>query len=399
MKTFKEMKKGAKQTLKKHYLLAVFLVLIITFLGATKPVSRIMTESLIEPFKPNNSQSFSLLLQQTNGSPSTAVLDDMVAGNFEAGQEIADAYKEARMTGVAENGFGGNRGIASEVLATFGSGAVMLNLAKAVSGLLGSNSTGAAVVLIGSVLVSLLVFIFIQNILEPLVARMLMEARTYKNVPLTHIFHPFAVGRWFRMAMVMLVKSIFLGLWSLTIIGGIIKFFSYAMVPYITAENPNVKPLEAITLSRRMMKGHKWKLFLFYLSYIGWFLLGILTFGLLNYFFVDPYIRLGGVEFYEEVRRQAIENKIQGYELLNDEYLHEIPKHRVLNDNYLDTAYEAKDLEGRDLKLKGVQGFLAKAFGIWIGSTQKQREYQDYIIEKKGLEEDTDAMKIGRAHV
>lgn len=43
--------------------------------------------------------------------------------------------------------------------------------------------------------------------------------------------------------------------WSLTIVGLPIKHYSYKMVPYLLAENPNLKPREAIMLSRQMMDG------------------------------------------------------------------------------------------------------------------------------------------------
>ena len=63
--------------------------------------------------------------------------------------------------------------------------------------------------------------------------------------------------------------NLFHVLWSLTIIGGFIKYYSYYLVPFIVAENPGIKGCEAITLSRKMMNGHKWEAFVFDLSYIG----------------------------------------------------------------------------------------------------------------------------------
>ena len=61
----------------------------------------------------------------------------------------------------------------------------------------------------------------------------------------------------------MLVKYIYEFLWSLTVIGGIIKRYSYYMVPYIVAENPDISAKNAIRLSRKMMNGHKWECFVF----------------------------------------------------------------------------------------------------------------------------------------
>lgn len=63
-------------------------------------------------------------------------------------------------------------------------------------------------------------------------------------------------------------------LWTLLfIIPGIIKTYSYAMTPYILAENPGMTATEAITESRRIMDGNKWRLFCLSISFIGWALL------------------------------------------------------------------------------------------------------------------------------
>ena len=63
-------------------------------------------------------------------------------------------------------------------------------------------------------------------------------------------------------------------LWTLLfIIPGIIKEHSYAMTPYILAENPGMTATEAITESRRIMDGNKWRLFCLGFSFIGWALL------------------------------------------------------------------------------------------------------------------------------
>lgn len=63
-------------------------------------------------------------------------------------------------------------------------------------------------------------------------------------------------------------------LWMLLfIIPGVIKEFSYAMTPYILAEHPEMTANEAITRSREIMDGNKWRLFCLGFSFIGWELL------------------------------------------------------------------------------------------------------------------------------
>ncbi|MBP1589663.1 MAG: DUF975 family protein [Kiritimatiellae bacterium] len=98
-----------------------------------------------------------------------------------------------------------------------------------------------------------------------------------------------------------LLTMIFIFLWSLLlIIPGIIKAFSYAMTPYILLDHPEMGVNEAITESRRIMDGHKWELFCLHLSFIGWMLLSILTFGIL-FFWLNPYMSITTAAFYRSL--------------------------------------------------------------------------------------------------
>ena len=86
------------------------------------------------------------------------------------------------------------------------------------------------------------------------------------------------------------LKDLFTLLWTLLfIVPGLIKSYSYRMVPFILRDNPELSATEVITASRKLMDGHKWNTFVFDLSYIGWFLLGVITCGLVNVFWTEPY--------------------------------------------------------------------------------------------------------------
>lgn len=93
-----------------------------------------------------------------------------------------------------------------------------------------------------------------------------------KDAAVSDLFSQFhRLGSGFCMHFLM---GLFISLWSLLfVIPGIIKRFSYAMTPYILAENPGMGALDAITESRRMMDGNKWRLFCLGFSFIGWSLL------------------------------------------------------------------------------------------------------------------------------
>ena len=70
------------------------------------------------------------------------------------------------------------------------------------------------------------------------------------------------------------LQGLYVALWSLLlVIPGIVKSYSYAMAPYIMAEHPALTANEAITESRRIMDGNKWRLFCLDFSFIGWELL------------------------------------------------------------------------------------------------------------------------------
>ena len=113
-------------------------------------------------------------------------------------------------------------------------------------------------------------------------------------------FHPYG-----RTVGAMFLRDLFTCLWSLLfVIPGIIKHYSYRMVPYILADDPTIGGKDAITLSRQMMNGHKWNTFVLDLSFIGWELLSALTVGLLGLFYVKPYEAATGAELYKVLKNQ-----------------------------------------------------------------------------------------------
>ncbi len=119
-----------------------------------------------------------------------------------------------------------------------------------------------------------------------------------------------------------LLVGIYTFLWSLLfIIPGIIKSYSYAMTPYILYEHPEYNPNYAITVSREMMDGNKFRLFCLELSFIGWellcalptiiatislfsgmfLLLPLILLSLVGGLFLRPYVEAARAAFYREV--------------------------------------------------------------------------------------------------
>lgn len=98
-----------------------------------------------------------------------------------------------------------------------------------------------------------------------------------------------------------ILNAIFIFLWSLLlVIPGIIKMYSYSMGYFILADRPDLSGNQARKRSMYLMKGHKWQLFCLDFSFIGWYLLSLLTLGILA-FWVYPYHMTARAEFYNEL--------------------------------------------------------------------------------------------------
>lgn len=104
--------------------------------------------------------------------------------------------------------------------------------------------------------------------------------------------------------------NVFTFLWSLLfVVPGIIKALAYSQAKYVIHDNPRLKGKEAIEISKRMTNGFKGDLFSMYLSFIGWYILVGLTFGILS-IYVTPYVETTAAMYYENLKRYSIENGI-----------------------------------------------------------------------------------------
>lgn len=184
---------------------------------------------------------------------------------------------------VTGGGGGGGSSSSSSYMATGGgSGGGSSSLSSVVSSSVVSSSYGdyesiVAVLLVVSGILSVLalVSIILGGATKYGYAKFLFKLLNKEEVAVSDLFSEYSrIGSGFVMN---LLTGIYLVLWTILFFPvGIVKSFSYALTPYIMAENPNVGANEAITMSREMMNGHKGKLFLLKLSFIGWALLLVL---------------------------------------------------------------------------------------------------------------------------
>lgn len=99
-----------------------------------------------------------------------------------------------------------------------------------------------------------------------------------------------------------LLMMLYTMLWSLLfLIPGIIAAYAYSMTFFIIADDPSVSASDAITRSKEMMQGNKWKLFCLFWRFFGWSLLCLLTLGI-GYLWLGPYMQAAMAHFYEDVK-------------------------------------------------------------------------------------------------
>ena len=107
-----------------------------------------------------------------------------------------------------------------------------------------------------------------------------------------------------RIFVTKLLQGIYTALWMLLlVVPGIIKHYSYAMTDYILKEDPEMKNNAAIEKSMAMMENNKMKLFMLDLSFIGWAILSLFTFGI-GFLFLQPYVAISRAAFYEDLKAQ-----------------------------------------------------------------------------------------------
>ena len=109
---------------------------------------------------------------------------------------------------------------------------------------------------------------------------------------------------YFRNVWGMFLTGFFVFLWTLLLfIPGVIKSLAYSMVPYILNDYPELSASQAINLSKKMMKGHKFDLFCLLLSFIGWSILNIFTLGI-GTLWLYPYAYTSMAAFYQDVKKE-----------------------------------------------------------------------------------------------
>ena len=89
-------------------------------------------------------------------------------------------------------------------------------------------------------------------------------------------------------------------LYIVSLVWVIIKGFSYVLAQYILYDNPDMDSKSIVEKSEELMQGHKWAWFWLPITFIGWFFLGALSFGI-GFLWIMPYLQVALVVFYEDL--------------------------------------------------------------------------------------------------
>ena len=389
----KEIRKTARLSLKKHYWFFVAACLFAAILGTeyanTMQVFRLQksVRERIEETAP------ALGVGQSSGELS--VFNDLINGDLDGAiaslRHRVDVYT-GKDTHIGDIELGHSKGVLASVVNEITSGALLMTILTTIDTILGARTLSEMLLPLLGLTAILLFWIFVANVYRAACARVFLEGRIYEKIPFSRFVYLFRLRKHVRASFSMAVSSLLQYLWMFTVVVYPFKRYAYLLVPYLVAENPDLSPIEAIRLSSRMMKGHKWEAFLLELSLFPWQFLSIMTGGLAGLLFYNPYKESVLAEYHAQIRAISLGEKLEGSERLTDRYLYEAPDEQVLAGAYADAvrtaAISPKELEPR----KGFWGFLERNFGIVLNYDEREKACREQLTLELQKEEYRDTL-------
>ena len=120
----------------------------------------------------------------------------------------------------------------------------------------------------------------------------------YEDAPFISLISGF-LGNYFNVVRVQFLRAAVTSAWALLFfVPGVIRNYELRMVPYLLGDYPDMSTREAFDLSKQMMEGEKMDVFLLDLSFIGWGILSLATFGIVWVLYVQPYKELTDAGLY-----------------------------------------------------------------------------------------------------
>ena len=344
----KEIKKNAHKNVKTHYATYLVLCLAAVLMGSE-------FSSTLSLLKQDNAKSVSGLLMHSSFVKSMTSL-------------------------LPEGVFGTSNGVFAHVVNGITSGSFVKTLFLGLSTIVHSKNIASICFVVIGLCISVFYRVYIVNVLPVINRRLFLEGRVYAKLPLDRLVYLMRIRKQIHVAFVKLVKSIILTVMNFTVVGGIYFYYTYYLVDYILAENPTISLKDAFSLSRNMMKGHKFECFKWQLSMAGWYILDVCTFGVSAIFYSNMYRMSVMCEFYT-LRRKEFQSAI-----LNDTYLFEKPSSALMRNTYSDVIAALNAKNPIENAYTGVKKFLCDNFGIIFHLSSKEKQYERYTYNKMEAE-------------
>lgn len=377
METRKQMKKNARGAIKRHHLIYIIACFFAAIIGTEFAGS-------LQLFR-QSSEDISIIQISYNGAiiNNQNFYDIMINDYQERAQNYDESIANRDPDSPVNKILDRKNGVLATMVNGVSSGSFFATILVAIRNVTGSKSIAAGIFICGVAILLFFFWAFIKNVYRVAMRRIFLEGVSYDKVPHQRFLYVFRIKCVLDIAITMFVLAMYKFLWSITIIGIAIKHYSYLMVPYIVAENPKIPSKTAINLSKKMMNGHKLQYFWNDITFWGWFLLDVVTFGMSRIVFTNAYRIAYFAECYKNLRQYAKEREFEGSEYLNDKYLFEKASVEELNREYAAIG-RLKERAGHmpEVFTHGVKGFMAKWFGISLASQADNDAYADYRINK-----------------
>ena len=371
-KTRKTFKKAARKNLKRHYWIFVLMCLFSVLIGSEFVTSDNLISSRTDAIGTAVSGYNQDILdteEEVAKFAGTSTFSEMTR------QVVSDTLSKDET--MIDSTFARTSGTLNQIIDYFTSGTILSTLWSIILNIVGSPSAANIVSLALSLVVGIAFWMFVQLVFSSVLRRVMLEGRIYKTVPYSRFLMFIRNRRWLNAALTLALHSVLVLLSLAFIIPFPIVFYGLFMVPFILAENPDVKPTQAIKLSWKMMRGHKWDLFVNDLTLLGWYILGVITFGITNILFANPYRIAVYSEFYVHIRKETIDGNIKDSELLNDRYLYEKCDMERLRGAYPEAASVLGTPEYKLKDLTGAKKFFAEHFGVVLWNTEDEKRYEE----------------------
>ncbi len=184
------------------------------------------------------------------------------------------------------------------------SGSLGFGVLNGMNKLLFQNRIGESVTIFIMTLIVAVIWVFGKNLVLIGRCRYFIEHRLYDETSADRLLFAYRTGKIRHLALIMLTRSALQLLWSLTIVGGVIKHYEYLMIPYVLAEDPGITRREAFERSKQLMRGEKMNAFLLDLVFFPAALIDGVTFHISSLFFVNIFRECVYAEFYSAIRAE-----------------------------------------------------------------------------------------------